>query len=118
MLLVSRSLVITLFAWFPGEEDEDKGVSCLQPQGTCTSDDHDSPRDVQHPRLGGVPGPLRAHRWHHQPLSTAEPLGDHRGGTGGWQTGRQQGKGPEHPIFLRVQTTEALKYKPWCLKQT
>lgn len=53
MLLVSRSLVITLFAWFPGEEDEDKGVSCLQPQGTCTSDDHDSPRDVQHPRLGG-----------------------------------------------------------------
>lgn len=62
MLLVSTRLVITLFAWFPANEDEDKGLSCLQPQGTHISDDHSL----------GVPGPPHAHRRHHQ------PLGDHR----------------------------------------
>lgn len=53
MLLVSTCLVITLFAWFPGKEHEDKGVGCLQPQETCTSDDHGGPRDVHLPWLGG-----------------------------------------------------------------
>ena len=100
MPLVSASLAITLFAWFPGKEDEDKGVSCLQPQGTCTLDDDYSPRDVQLPRLGGgslvssmpTAGTTSPSAPPNPSVTTEEVLGD----------GRQEGnerKGQSTPYF-------------------
>lgn len=93
MLIVSPSLVITLFAWFPGKEDEDKGLSCLQPRRTSTSDNHDSPRGLQLPQPGEFLLPSASTASTPKPsVATQEILGEVR------QEGND-GKGQSTPYF-------------------
>lgn len=92
MLLVSPSLLIALFAWFAGQEDEDKGVGCLQPRGTCTSGDRGGPWGTQPPWLVGSLLPS-------EPSASTLSPSVISGGTGGHRQEANEGSGQSTPYF-------------------